>query len=782
MSSTPVDKQNQFSESELIQKLEAVQAKLKKIESLSCTGHWEVDILSGENTWSEQLFKILGLHSDNTVPTTELLFSLSHPEDFERVSATYLKSIEIGSPYKIENRIIRPNGEIRYVISEGIIETGKDGKPVKLFGVFKDITDQKNGDLEHLKSAKGEYSQSINPKENTNTQQISEESQIMELVRNLELAQEIGKIGYWELDLGNKEIFWSDEVFKIWGVEKDTFKPSLDKFESTIHPDDLNEFLNHQSGAIAGLHPLDKIHRILLANGEIKYVHEKGILESDSISGNKRFKGTVQDITLQKNFELELVKRNQFIESTLQNLSLGIAVNQISTQKVTYINPAFSRIYGWSEEYLTNLPSFFEKIYPDPEYRSQITKRIFDDIESGIPDRMEWKEIPITTQLGETRIITAKNISLPDQDLMISTVIDDTSRYWAQQSLQKSNERFHLATEAVSDAVSDWDISTGSIFWGKGFHRLFGYPVDMEFVSPNIWESKVHPDDLEEIKGSIFKARKDPTVGKWSGEYRFQKYNGTYAYVKENTVIIRDLNGVPIRIVGAIQDVTERKESEKKIQEYNERFNIIANATNDAIWDWRIDTGEHFWSEGFNRFLEEDVAGIHFDFSKWSDRIHPEDKQKITENLYKILGDPSINYFQSEYRFIKKSGDPIYVIDKGRIIRDEEGKAIRMVGAIQDITERKTHEESLKKLNTSLEQINHELEISNKTFREIAWIQSHVVRAPLARLMGLMNLFENIPENDSEKLELIKFINESALELDGIIREICLKTENLKEK
>ncbi|MDF2157060.1 PAS domain-containing protein [Algoriphagus sp. CAU 1675] len=613
-----------------------------------------------------------------------------------------------------------------------------------------------------------------NQEERISKELISEKAQMMELVRKLELAQEIGKIGYWELDLVTHEIFWSDEVYKIWGVEKESFKPKLSTFEATIHPEDFQEFLKHQDGAIAGLHPLDMSHRIILPFGEIKYVHEKGILETDSISGNPRFKGTVQDITLQKTFELELVKRNQFIEETLKNLPLGITVNQISTGKVTYINPAFSKIYGWPEEDFTDLGSFFEKIYPNLEYRNYITNIILNDIESGVPERMEWREIPISTQQGETRIISAKNIPLPDQDLMISTVIDETDRYWAQQALQKSNERFHLATEAVSDAVSDWDIPSEKIFWGKGFHRLFGYPETMEYVSPDFWESKVHPDDLQKIMESIIETRKNISASKWTGEYRFQKFDGTYAFVKENTIIIRDQTGIPIRIVGALQDITERKEAEKKIEEYNERFNIIANATNDAIWDWKIDTGEHFWSEGFNRFLEEDVAGIHFDFSKWSDRIHPEDKQKITDNLYRLLGDPSIYYFQTEYRFIKKSGEAIYVIDKGRIIRDEEGKAIRMVGAIQDITERKSYEESLKTLNTRLEQINHDLEISNKELEQFAYVASHDLQEPLRMISSFLGLIEKKYEEvlDEKGRQYIHFAVDGAKRMREIMLDL----------
>ncbi len=893
------------------------------------------------------------------------------------------------------------------------------------------------------------------------------EASLNDLVNKLNIAQGIGKIGYWELDLDTEEIFWSDEIYKIWEMPNKGKHPNLALFESTIHPEDLPEFLAHQTGAFKGLHPLDKVHRIIPPSGKIKYVHEKGGLVTDPHTGRKVIRGTVQDISSEKEIENQLIERNLFIESTLKNLPLGISVNQISTGKATYINPAFSQIYGWPESHLTDVQTFFEKIYPDPVFREKITKEILDDLKSGDPARLEWKDIPIETQNQGTRIISAKNIPLPEQDLMISTVKDETDRYWAEQALIKSNERFHLATQAISDAVSDWDISSDTIFWGKGYHKLFGFPADQESVKPDFWESRIHPDDKERMLKSVQEARKDPSVNRWSEEYRFKKYDGSYAYVKENTVIIRDESGKPNRIVGALQDITsdkitseqllfktqlisttsaiieslletenweklmdrilmlmgkavnadrsyffkifkdnqerlfaqqthewatdevtaelenpdyqaiplddhpvfleaamqrkpfsflvkdatgetraileeqniksilqipvfvenelfgyagfddctteriwtedeksfmhsittnlafaierkqnldkiakalesknrtlesigdafysldhqyavtywnhraekltdvprdeilgrniweflgenanpdfrvnisnafienqptqfetfdpylktwlevniypseeglsiflkdisERKEAEKEIAQFNERFAIISNASNDAIWDWNLMTGEHYWGEGFNKLFEENVAGIHSSNSSWEKRIHPDDRNRVVKMLERSLQDPTITSFDSEYRFIRKYDSFYYVQDKGTIIRDEQGNAQRMVGAIHDITPRKRYEESLKKLNNELARSNQDLSISNKELEQFAYVASHDLQEPLRMISSFLGLIERKYGHliDEKGKQYIHFAVDGAKRMRDIILDL----------
>nr|WP_287936314.1 PAS domain-containing protein [Algoriphagus sp.] len=1137
----------------------AVQSLLGKLEAMGNLGYWSQESGDKPMYWSDQLVGLLSQKKD-TQPSVAGLIEAVHPEDYSKIQQLHESLFENFSPFKSEFRLLLADGTVRHILAECWIEKANATEPQFFYGLWKDITqdkqlvyqdwkklslvlntapetiwcldpqyrlifgndkffesihrlqgkpiqigehllDEKFAHLEDFEFWKTHYDLGLKGEKTTFiqkrkieqknfyhqvqivpiweggkvhaiacysenvTQRVEEENKNKELLEKLNQSQRIGKLGYWEFDLESEKIFWSDEVFHIWGLDKEKVLPDFDLFTKSFVEEDLEGFLIEHFAAVQGYRPLDAVHRIRCSNHTIKYVHEKGQLEVDPETGQTKFKGTVQDITYQREIENKLRERNSFIEATLKNLPMGIAVNNMETGETTYINPAFSKVYGWPEEVLKDVSTFFEKVYPDPEFRAQITEKIMSDIQSGNPERMTWSEVPITNQNGETRFVTAKNIPLTEQNLMISTVLDETDRFRAEQSIRKSNERFHLATQAVSDAIWDWDMKSDQIFWGKGYHRLFGYPAHVEYVSPDFWNSKVHPEDLQRILDSIFSARKNTAQIRWTGEYRFQKFDGSYAFVKENTVIIRDSSGQPVRMVGALQDITEekknqlllakktkfieataqvielflenedwesqispmlqvmgeaaeadrsyfiqiyrrdgatygnlshewanqniisyidnpeyraipvenypefwqkafqrkpyavltretdketrkileeqeiksilhipvflenemlgylgfddcheehiwtedeknfmqsiatnlsfaigrkqyldqlqeafethdtllesigdsfyafdknytvtywnntveqltgvkkeailgknlwdfiqvqnedfkegyrkafeeskrvnfetfdpwtqtwlevtiyptkeglsvilrnistRKESEKQIQEFNERLSLISKASHDAIWDWNIVTGEHYWGEGFNLLFDEEVAGIHHNNERWEKSIHPEDKDQVIKNLIELLNDPSKTSFESEYRFYRKNKGLLYLLDKGTIIRDQEGKPTRLVGAIQDISRRKAYEESLKILNSELAKSNRELEISNKELEQFAYVASHDLQEPLRMISSFLTLIEKKYREtlDEKGKQYIRFAVDGAKRMREIILDL----------
>ena len=143
--------------------------------------------------------------------------------------------------------------------------------------------------------------------------------------------------------------------------------------------------------------------------------------------------GVGKDITESKQSEVnrkkiaeELLSRNQFIETILDNLPIGLAVYYLDEGEATYINKKFEEIYGWPKDALKNVEAFFQSVFPDTLYREQLRKQFIEDIQSGDPDRMVWKWIEVARKDGGKGIVTARNIPLYEQNLMISTVVDNT--------------------------------------------------------------------------------------------------------------------------------------------------------------------------------------------------------------------------------------------------------------------------------------------------------------------------------------------------------------------
>lgn len=149
----------------------------------------------------------------------------------------------------------------------------------------------------------------------------------------------------------------------------------------------------------------------------------------------------VRDITQEKKHTREIETKEKFIRTVLDNLPIGIALNTIDDGKATYINRKFSEIYGWPAEDMADVDSFFEKVYPDESYRSLVKKRVISDIMSGDPERMNWKNLKVTQKDSSIRYINAVNIPLPEQNTMVSTVIDITDLKKTESDLINAKEK-----------------------------------------------------------------------------------------------------------------------------------------------------------------------------------------------------------------------------------------------------------------------------------------------------------------------------------------------------
>ena len=165
--------------------------------------------------------------------------------------------------------------------------------------------------------------------------------------------------------------------------------------------------------------------------------------------------GISTDITSSKATENELRERNEFIEAVLENAPIGFAVNTIDDGRTVLLSPSFGRIYGLEPEEIVGVGDFFDKVYLDPVFREQIRERVLADMDSGDPARLHWEDIPFLSADGETRYVSAIDIPLTAQNLMISTVQDVTDRVRAEQQVAQQTERIQRTLTSVIDIARD---------------------------------------------------------------------------------------------------------------------------------------------------------------------------------------------------------------------------------------------------------------------------------------------------------------------------------------
>lgn len=167
------------------------------------------------------------------------------------------------------------------------------------------------------------------------------------------------------------------------------------------------------------------------------------------------------------------------------------------------------------------------------------------------------------------------------------------------------------------------------------------------------------------------------------------KKNGEHFPIEISSTVFTDISGAA-RSSTMISDISLRKKTEAAMRLSNERFNLVVKATNDLVWDWDLVTGEIYRSgnglaDVYGHRSNESIKDIQL----WANFLHPDDKEKIGRQIDYLVNSKEETAFNFEYRFRREDGVYVYINDKGYIIRNENGKAIRMIGAAEDITERK---------------------------------------------------------------------------------------------
>lgn len=357
--------------------------------------------------------------------------------------------------------------------------------------------------------------------------------------------------------------------------------------------------------------------------------------------------------------------------------------------------------------------------------------------------------------------IKAKFLTFEEREVRLVTCVDVTAEIETRNKLTESNSKLQLASEIAHLGYWTNDLVKSKIQWSEEMFKIFDLNPNTFILTIENVRKCYHPDDIFEFDSNLnfsFGGIKNMET-----ERRIITSSGETKWVLERINLIKDENGNPIKLDGIVIDITKRKLYEQEIIESNERFKIIAKATIEAIIDWDIKNDTVIWGEGFQSIFGYDLSV--YDNYLWSNNIHPEDRDKVLENLNTILEDPTKEIFTSEFRFLKANREISYVQHKGIILRDANGKATRGLAAMIDLTET---QERLRKI-----------ESQNELLKEIAWTQSHVVRAPLANLQGFIKLLKDEINEGVTDPKLLDYIINSTEKLDEIILDIVKKTNKI---
>ncbi len=425
-----------------------------------------------------------------------------------------------------------PDGTLRDVMFHKAAFTDHEGKLAGIIGVILDITERKQA-----------------------------EEALRESEANLRKAHETAKLGSWTYDLSGR-ISWSDELYRIYGTSPETFSPDSSSFFSLIHPDDRPAMQAWIDDCIAKKKPGELVFRTVRPDGTIRFVSGRGELVCDEEGSPLYMTGTAQDITERKQVEEALRASEEKFSKAFQNSPDAITLARLSDGRLIEVNERFISLTGYKREEVLGRTSTELDFWANPADRETYAAALK---ERG---RVTDFETAFRTKSGEIRsfVVSGECVKIEDELCVLGILHDISERRRTEQTLLVTARRLRTAVEAANVGLWDWDLETNEIYYSPEWKGQIGYEEDEISRAFSEWESRVHPDDLEQTVARVMDYLQEPWPD-YVNEFRLRHKDGSYRWIRAQGSLLRDGEGNPVRMLGCHLDFTESKRKEREMQE-----------------------------------------------------------------------------------------------------------------------------------------------------------------------------------------------------------------------
>ncbi len=488
----------------------------EETSELALVGSWELNLKNSSSDsmyWSPMVRQILEVPSDYD-PNPTGGYEFYEPESQGRIKRAFERLIHQNEAFDEELLIKTAKGNLVWVRCIGKGEF-IDNQCVRIFGSYQNINQRKIAELELKKLFK-------------------EKANIIESIAD----------AFFTVDRNFVVTYWNRTAEKLLGINRENLigRNLWEAFPGSV---DLPSYKNY--------------HSVLETGHALSFEDYYGIwLEVNAYPSEEGLTVFFRDITFRKQAEEQLKlaydERNQILES------IGDAFFAVDREwKVTYWNRIAEEVllkpkeeilgkHLWTE-YADAIDTDFYRMYHKAAESGESVA-----FEEYYASQGKWFEVTVYPSVN--------GLSVYFKDITFRKEVDIR--------LIEANERFEKVTEATNEAIWDWNIAEKTLFRGKGFRSLFGFDIERNNLGLEAWSDNIYPDDRERVLATLDLATKDPDIKLWEEEYRFRKEDGTVASVLDRGIVIRDKTGAPVRMVGAMQDISYRKEYEQQLQTLNE--------------------------------------------------------------------------------------------------------------------------------------------------------------------------------------------------------------------
>ncbi|MGA1791142.1 MAG: PAS domain S-box protein [bacterium] len=639
------------------QKIRKSEARLKAAQKIGKIGVWELDVKSREIFWSDQVFQLFERDPVIGPPNYQEHLSYFFPKDIKHFRDCIQKAIKTGNKITMDCSLRLPSGQSVYY--ENIINPIRDqnGSVLNVIGTVQDMTEYKNAE-ESLRKSEQRY---------------------RDLVENINES-------IYSLDKKGEMTYISPAVKSLLG-----YTPSEiigRSFTEFIHPEDLPNCVKNFQKALMNRNVSGE-YRVLSKSGEIRWIHTntKPVFMEKQIIG---IHGILSDISDQKKAEQALRKSEEKYRLMSENIPVAVYSAQPDEYfKTFFVTGKIRQLTGYSPKQFKDDPRLFSRIiHPDDmDYVCNRMKEHYKN-RSKRQIHLEYRIIKRDDQIKWVKDRATCILDKDEKTFRINGFLEDiTTQKNAEKALQDSEKKFKALAENSPNMI--FMHKRGSIVYvNKRCEEIMGYKKGEFYSSGFDFQCLVAPEDRQIVMQNLKKHMKGQEVP--PVEYTILTKAGRRIEAILTTRLLDYEN--ERAILGIITDITEQKKFEKELHLAKCNLEYLIQSVPSVIYRCE-NSGKYiptYISDNLFRVLGYTPKEFLSDPKFWQKHIHPEDVSGILKNLEDIsIKDTIIQ----EYRFLHKNGTYRWLSDDCRLIYDQKGNPVEIVGSFIDITDKKYLEE-----------------------------------------------------------------------------------------